>query len=162
MIAMTETEIFNLLDTSLIGRLAMADAQGRPYAIPLPFCRIERTLYLRVPLTGRKGGILAVNNQVCFEIDVFTDQLDDYASILVEGQLVGVEDLAEKALIRVINDGKYATLRHAWRPGHGRRTALEDLPIRKIINGSISGRKMTPRDISVPATLMGQRTESTK
>ncbi len=162
MIAMTDTEIFNLLDTSLIGRLAMADVQGRPYVIPLPFCRIERILYLRVPLTGRKGGILEVNNQVCFEIDVFTDQLDDYASVLVEGRLVEVQDLAEKAFIRVVNDGKYATLRHAWRPGHGRRTALEDLPSRKIINASISGRKMTPREIPVPATLMGQRTESTK
>ena len=162
MIAMTETEIFNLLDTSLIGRLAMADLQGRPYAIPLPFCRIESTIYLRVPMTGRKGDILAVNNQVCFEIDVFTAQLDDYASILVEGRLIGVEDITEKARVRVINDGKYNTLRHAWRPGHGRRTPLEELPLRKIINGSISGRKMTPREIPVPAALMGQSTESAK
>jgi len=162
MIAMTETEIFNLLDTSLIGRLAMADLQGRPYAIPLPFCRIENTIYLRVPMTGRKGEILAVNNQVCFEIDVFTDQLDDYASILVEGHLVAVNDLAEKARVRSINDAKYNSLRHAFRPGHGRRTALEELPTRKIIASMISGRKMTPREISMPTAMMGQGTEATK
>lgn len=161
MIAMTETEIFTLLDTSLIGRLAMADLQGRPYAIPLPFCRIKDTIYLRVPMTGRKGDILAVNKQVCFEIDVFTDQLDDYASILVEGRLMDVEDLTEKARVRVINDAKYNALRHAWRPGHGRRTALKDLPIRKIIDNSISGRKMTPRQIPVSAALLGENTEST-
>ena len=161
MIAMTETEIFNLLDTSLIGRLAMADLQGRPYAIPLPFCRIENTLYLRVPMSGRKGAILAVNKQVCFEIDVFTDQLDDYASVLVEGRLMEVEDLTEKSRVRLVNDAKYNTLRHAWRPGHGRRTALEDLPIRKIVDSSISGRKMTPRQIPVPAALLGEDTEST-
>ena len=162
MIAMTENEIFNLLDRSLIGRLAMADIQGRPYAIPLPFCRIENTIYLRVPMTGRKGDILRANNHVCFEIDVFTDQLDDYASILVEGRLVAVDDLAEKARVRIINDGKYDSLRHAWRPGHGRRTALEDVPTRKIIPSSISGRKMTPREIAEPATMAGQAAESTK
>ncbi len=148
MIAMSETEILSLLDTSLIGRLAMADSQGRPYAIPLPFCRIDRIIYLRVPLTGRKGEILAVNNQVCFEVDTYTPQLDDYASILIEGRLVAVDDLAEKAKIRAINDAKYNRLRHAWRPGHGRRTALEDVPSRKIIPAIISGRKMSPRDIA--------------
>ena len=162
MIAMTETEICNLLDSSLIGRLAMADLQGRPYVIPLPFCRIESVIYLRVPMTGRKADILAANNQVCFEIDVFTDQLDDYASILVEGRLVGVDDLVEKARVRIINDAKYNALRHAFRPGHGRRTALEDLPTRKIIPSSISGRKMTPREIAEPATMAGQAAESTK
>ena len=162
MITMTETEIFNLLDRSLIGRLAMADLQGRPYAIPLPFCRIDNIVYLRVPMTGRKADILAVNNQVCFEMDVFTDQLDDYASILVEGRLVGVDDLMEKARVRMINDAKYNALRHAFRPGHGRRTALEDLPTRKIIPSSISGRKMTPRELSVPAAIGTQSAESVK
>ncbi len=160
MIAMSETEVFTLLDTALIGRLAMADSQGRPYAIPLPFCRIDRIIYLRVPMTGRKGEILGANNQVCFEIDVFTDQLDDYASVLVEGHLVPVDDLAEKARVRLLNDAKYNTLRHAWRPGHGRRTALEDLPTRKIIPTSISGRKMSPREIPMSASLMEQRAES--
>jgi nitroimidazol reductase NimA-like FMN-containing flavoprotein (pyridoxamine 5'-phosphate oxidase superfamily) len=162
MIAMSETEIFKLLDLALIGRLAMADIQGRPYAIPLPFCRIENTIYLRVPMTGRKGDILRANNQVCFEIDVFTDQLDDYASILVEGRLVAVDDLAEKARVRIINDAKYNSLRHAWRPGHGRRTALEDVPTRKIVSSSISGRKMTPREVPVSAAMVGQDTKSSK
>ncbi len=146
MIAMSEKEIFNLLDASVIGRLAMADPRGRPYIIPLPFCRIDRTIYLRVPLKGRKGEILTVNNQVCFEIDWYTDQLDDYASILVEGRLVAVEDLAEKARIRQVNDNKYNRLRHAWRPGHGRRTALEEVPTRKILATDISGRKMAPHE----------------
>jgi nitroimidazol reductase NimA-like FMN-containing flavoprotein (pyridoxamine 5'-phosphate oxidase superfamily) len=161
MIAMTETEIFNLLDTSLIGRLAMADPTGRPYAIPLPFCRIDGTIYLRVPMTGRKGDILALNNQVCFEVDVFTDQLDDYASILVEGRLVGVDDLAEKARVRMINDAKYNVLRHAFRPGHRRRTALEDLPTRKIINATISGRKISPPDVSDSAPMLVQYAKAT-
>jgi nitroimidazol reductase NimA-like FMN-containing flavoprotein (pyridoxamine 5'-phosphate oxidase superfamily) len=162
MIAMSETEIFALLDAALIGRLAMADLQGRPYAIPLPFCRIDSAIYVRVPMTGRKGEILSVNNNVCFEIDVFTDQLDDYASILVEGCLVAVNDLVEKARVRQVNDAKYNTLRHAWRPGHGRRTALADLPTRKIIPTSISGRKMSPREVPVPAALLGQGAESSE
>ncbi|MGC9260130.1 MAG: pyridoxamine 5'-phosphate oxidase family protein [Phycisphaerae bacterium] len=146
MIAMSERETFNLLDTSVIGRLAMADPQGRPYVIPLPFCRIDSTIYLRVPLKGRKGEILTVNNQVCFEIDWYTDQLDDYASILVEGRLVAVDNLTEKAKVRQVNDDKYNRLRHAWRVGHGRRTALEEVPTRKIMATSITGRKMAPHE----------------
>ncbi len=144
MIPMNQDRIANMLDNTLIGRLAMAHPDGRPYAIPLPFCFVNGSLYLRVPMTGRKGDILLVNNQVCFEIDSYTDQLDDYASILIEGRLVAVTDLDEKALVRAANDAKYNRLRHLHRPGHGRRTALADLPTRKLIPNIISGRTMDP------------------
>ncbi len=145
MIAMTLERIAALLDNALIGRLAMASTDARPYVIPLPFCWLDNCVYLRVPLRGRKGAILQTNDQVCFEVDWFTDQLDDYASVLVEGRLVAVEDLAEKSRVRAANDAKYNRLRHAWRPGHGRRTPLEQVPTRKIIPVQISGRRMDPQ-----------------
>ncbi len=151
MIPMTQAEITALLDNALIGRLAMAYPDGRPYAIPLPFCFLDGSLYLRVPLTGRKGEILALNDQVCFEIDTFTEQLDDYASILLEGKLLAVTDLAEKARVRVANDAKYNRLRHSHRAGHGRRTPLEELPTRKLVPEVISGRKMDPVSEAVAA-----------
>lgn len=144
MIPMSHDQIADMLDNTLIGRLAMAHPDGRPYAIPLPFCFVNGFLYLRVPMTGRKGDILSLNNQVCFEMDSYTEQLDDYASILIEGRLVAVTDIAEKALVRAANDAKYNRLRHSHRPGHGRRTPLADLPTRKLIPELISGRKMDP------------------
>ena len=141
MIPMTDRQIDELLDHALIGRLAMASADAEPYVIPMPFCRLDNFIYLRVPLRGRKGDILQTNDRVCFEVDWFTDQLDDYASVLVEGRLVAVDDVAEKARVRAANDAKYNRLRHAWRPGHGRRTPLAEVPTRKIIPTAITGRR---------------------
>lgn len=144
MLEMTQTEIDEFLISSRIGRLCMADADGKPYAIPLPFCWYGGALYLRLPMKGRKGQILEVNNQVCFEVDTFTDTLDDYASVLIEGRLEPVMDLAEKSRAKIANDAKYALLRRGFRPGHGRRTPLADLPLRKITPVLVAGRKREP------------------
>jgi nitroimidazol reductase NimA-like FMN-containing flavoprotein (pyridoxamine 5'-phosphate oxidase superfamily) len=144
MLEMTREEIDSLLSDLLIGRLCMADAQGRPYSIPIPYSWIDGAIYLRLPDKGRKALVLAENNRVCFEVDVFTTRLDDYASVLVEGTLEWVTDLAEKKRAREASDRKYTRLRNGYRPGHGRATPLEDLPLRKIVVESISGRKREP------------------
>lgn len=144
MLEMTPSEIDLLLDASRIGRLSMADAQGRPYTIPLPFCWMGGAIYLRLALTGRKGAVLCSNDHVCFEVDAFSDTFDEYASVLIEGRLIEVRELGEKARVKAINDEKYARLRCGYRPGHGRSTPLVDLPMRKIAVEHLSGRKKEP------------------
>lgn len=144
MIEMTAYEIDALLDRQRIGRLCMSDERNHPYAIPLPFYWDGTALYLRVPMTGRKGQVLRYNNRVCFEVDHYTDTLDDYASVLIEGWLVPVHGLAEKARIKQANDAKYMRLRRGYRPGHGRATPLEQLPMQKLIVERISGRRKEP------------------
>jgi nitroimidazol reductase NimA-like FMN-containing flavoprotein (pyridoxamine 5'-phosphate oxidase superfamily) len=141
---MTLDEINALLESTRIGRLSMADGEGRPYTIPLPFCWADGTVYMRVPLSGRKGQILAENNQVCFEVDRYTETFDDYASVLVEGRLVAVLDLAEKARVKELNDLKYNFLRGGHRPGHRRPSVLSELPMRKIQVVCIAGRRKEP------------------
>jgi nitroimidazol reductase NimA-like FMN-containing flavoprotein (pyridoxamine 5'-phosphate oxidase superfamily) len=137
-------EIEQMLRDARIGRLAMAAGDGRPYVIPLPFCWLDDALYLRLPLTGRKGAILTSNSHVCFEIDEFTDDLQEYASVLVEGRLVPVADQQEKVRVKRINDEKYRRLRGGYRPGHGRTTPIETLPLQKILVACISGRRKDP------------------
>lgn len=147
---MTNDEIDRLLDDERIGRLCMASADGRPYSIPMPFCWLDGNLYLRVALTGRKGDVLRANDRVCFEADTFTETLDDYASVLIEGRLIAVEDLAEKARAKRVNDAKYNRLRNGHRPGHGRSTPLGDLPLRKIVVSQLTGRrKESPAVVAV-------------
>jgi nitroimidazol reductase NimA-like FMN-containing flavoprotein (pyridoxamine 5'-phosphate oxidase superfamily) len=141
MLEMTPGEIDAFLDDQRIGRLCMAAPDGRPYSLPFPFCWIEGSLYLRVGLSGRKGEILLANDRVCFEVDEITDALDHYASVLIEGRLVVVDDLAEKARVKQCNDAKYNRLRGGYRPGHGRSTPLEQLPLRKILVERVTGRK---------------------
>ncbi len=104
MIDMTPQEIAELLGSVTIGRLCMADTDGTPYSIPLPFCWADGALYLRLPLTGRKGQVLSRNDRVCFEVDRFTDNLDDYASVPVEGRLVEVTSVDEKAAVKAAID----------------------------------------------------------
>lgn len=142
---MTPHQIDQLLMGARIGRLCMAGEDGRPYVIPIPFCWSGGSIYLRLPLTGRKGRVLTENDRVCFEVDYFTDALDDYGSVLVEGTLVAVSDLAEKAHVRSINTEKYQRLRGGYRPGHGRQTPLEALPMRKILVQSLSGKINEPQ-----------------
>ena len=138
---MTVSEIDELLGNARIGRLSMADGAGRPYTIPLPFCWADGTIYLRLPLSGRKGEVLAQNDQVCFEVDDFTETLDHYASVLVEGRLIAVTAVEEKEAVKRLNDEKYSRLRRGHRPGHGRTTRIDELPLRKIAVSRISGRK---------------------
>ena len=95
-------------------------------------------------MTGRKGEILRSNDRVCFEVDTFTDSLDQYASVIIEGRLVTVDDLQEKAAVHRTNTEKYERLRDGYRPGHGRSTPLADLPMRKICVEQISGRCKEP------------------
>lgn len=141
MIEMTETEVHELLAQARIGRLCMADREGAPYAIPFPFLWADASVYLRVAMTGRKGEVLQQNPRVCFEVDEFTDTLDDYSSVIVEGELVEVHDLTEKARIREQSTAKYQRLRSGNRPGHGRSRSIEELPLRRIIVQQIAGRK---------------------
>jgi nitroimidazol reductase NimA-like FMN-containing flavoprotein (pyridoxamine 5'-phosphate oxidase superfamily) len=138
---MTVHEIDQMLSDARIGRLSMADATGRPYTIPLPFCWTDGRIYLRLPLTGRKGLVLTQNDQVCFEVDQFTETLDEYASVLIEGRLVPVTSADEKFRVKCCNDKKYNRLRRGYRPGHGRATPVDELPLRRIIVERIGGRK---------------------
>jgi nitroimidazol reductase NimA-like FMN-containing flavoprotein (pyridoxamine 5'-phosphate oxidase superfamily) len=144
MIEMTAVEIDGFLGEQRIGRLCMAGQDGRPYSLPFPFCWMGGCLYLRVGTSGRKGEILRENDRVCFEVDHITDTLSEYASVLIEGRLVVVEDLAEKARVKRRNDEKYNRLRGGYRPGHGRSTPLDQLPLKKIVVERVTGRKKEP------------------
>lgn len=141
MIEMTHDEIDELMSNARIGRIAMAGSDGQPYIVPMPFCWHNGTVYLRLPLTGRKGQVLQENDRICFEADCCTDDMADYASVLVEGRLCVVSDLEEKAAVKAANDDKYDRLRGGFRPGHGRGTGLASLPMKKIEISRLSGRK---------------------
>jgi nitroimidazol reductase NimA-like FMN-containing flavoprotein (pyridoxamine 5'-phosphate oxidase superfamily) len=153
MLDMTPCQVETQLAAVRIGRLCMATPGGQPYAIPMPFCWYAGALYLRIPMKGRKGDILVQNPRVCFEIDWFTDTLDDYGSVLVEGRLEAVESLAEKAGAKAANDDKYGRLRQGFRPGHGRQTPLEMLALQKIVVSKITGRIREPA--SAPSRNVG-------
>lgn len=138
---MSPDQMDERLANARVGRLCMATADGEPYAIPMPFCWHQGALYLRIAMKGRKGEILTKNPRVCFEVDWFSDTLDDYGSILIEGRLEPVLSLEEKAQASAANEEKYTRLRRGFRPGHGRHTPLEQLALQKIVVRRRSGRR---------------------
>ena len=152
MTEMTEEQVDRPMNDARIGRLCMADGEGRPYVIPLPFCWDEGAVYVRVALTGRKGEVLRENNRVCFEVDYFSESMEEYGSVLVEGRLVPVEDVDEKVRVKALNTSKYIRLRKGYRPGHGRSTPVEALPVQKILVEAVSGRMNDPRSVAVGET----------
>ncbi|HEY3323408.1 MAG TPA: pyridoxamine 5'-phosphate oxidase family protein [Planctomycetota bacterium] len=149
MIEMSAAEINGLLNAAHVGRIAMATPGGEPYVIPMPFCWHDGAIYLRLPDRGRKAAILRENDRVCFEADTYADDLSDYASVLIEGRLVPVSDLSEKARVKKANDEKYLRLRRGFRPGHQRPVSLSELPLQKILISELSGRKKEPRATAV-------------
>ena len=84
--------------------------------------------------------ILVQNYRVCFEVDSFSEMMDQYASVLIEGRLAEVTDLRERRQVKALNEKKYLRLRNGYRPGHGRVTPIEALPMQKIIVEQVSGR----------------------
>ena len=96
---------------------------------------------MRLPPEGRKGEMMRANPRVCFEADEYAPDLLSYASVIAEGDLVEVTDLAEKADVREATAEKYLRLR-GTRPGHGRPPQpLEQVPLRKVVVRAIAGRK---------------------
>ncbi len=141
MIEMTRQEIIELLEGALIGRIAFA-RDGEPYCIPMPFLYHRGALYFRLPPEGRKEQMLRANPRVCFEADRHAPDLSDYASVIAEGVMTPVTDLAEKAEVRRLTTEKYQRLRGGNRPGHGRAPQpLEAVPLRKIVVHTLAGRK---------------------
>ncbi|MCC6238729.1 MAG: pyridoxamine 5'-phosphate oxidase family protein [Phycisphaerales bacterium] len=141
MIEMSRAEIDLLLNNARVGRICMADSSGKPYIVPMPFYWNGQTVYIRLALSGRKGEVLQQNDQVCFEADDYSDNFDQYASVLIEGRLVPVDDIEEKIRIKELNSAKYNRLRQGYRPGHGRSKPISELPMRKIEVAQISGRR---------------------
>jgi nitroimidazol reductase NimA-like FMN-containing flavoprotein (pyridoxamine 5'-phosphate oxidase superfamily) len=142
MVGMEHDEIIALLHSAKIGRLAMADGQGQPYVIPLPFCWLNGAIYVRLPLSGRKGRILAKNDQVCFEVDAVEGNFAHYASVLVEGRLVRVADMTEAVRAKHTMNVKYTDPGVPTRAGSGRAPIPEEGAgdaIRKLVVDQMSG-----------------------
>lgn len=145
MVPMTPEETQALLDEELIGRICFA-RDGEPYCIPMPFLYHEGALYFRLPAQGRKGEMMLANPRACFEVDRYAPDLSDYCSVIAEGEMVEVTDLAEKAEVRRLTGEKYLRLRAGHRPGHGKPAVpLADLALRKLVPHTLSGMKKGER-----------------
>lgn len=102
-------EIEKILKQCKVCHVAMID-EDKPYVVPLNFGYMMQegllTLYFHSAKAGRKIDIWKKNNQVCFEISIPGDLIDDlenpcqsgclFASVIGNGRLMFVEESSEK------------------------------------------------------------------
>jgi nitroimidazol reductase NimA-like FMN-containing flavoprotein (pyridoxamine 5'-phosphate oxidase superfamily) len=142
MIEMSECEMLELLDGSLIGRLSMVDVRGRPYLIPVRYVWHGRAVYVRLSYDGRKQEALEHDEHVCFETDAVRQDFSMYKSVLVEGTLHDIDGENEKVAALVAYNDKYHRL--SGLPTPGAHPVTRGVALRKIEVEAVSGLKNDP------------------
>jgi nitroimidazol reductase NimA-like FMN-containing flavoprotein (pyridoxamine 5'-phosphate oxidase superfamily) len=108
--------IDDIIRRASVCRLAVSE-NDRPYVVPLCFGYNDNTLYFHSANEGRKLGVLAKNNNVCFEMDIDHEVVKgdlactcgmNYRSVIGFGKAVLVDDLDAKREAFGIIMGHYA------------------------------------------------------
>ena len=111
-----QSKIDKILTQERICRIAMID-NGLPYVIPMNFGYENGFLYFHSSKEGRKIEILKHNPNICVEVETGCEVVEHekpcnwgmkYMSIIAEGKVTFLEDIAEKKLALNIVMKKYA------------------------------------------------------
>jgi nitroimidazol reductase NimA-like FMN-containing flavoprotein (pyridoxamine 5'-phosphate oxidase superfamily) len=143
--AITErAELEAILAEATVCRLAMCDAD-RPYIVPMNFGYRGGALYFHCATEGKKLGILARNDRVCFEMDVDHevkrgDNACDfgmkYRSVIGFGSASIIDDPSQKAEALDIVVEHYSAS-----PGEYPEALLKAVKVIKVEIESMTGKK---------------------
>ena len=91
---LTREEMEKLLTTVGDGVLALS-SEDTPYCIPFGFVYIGDKVYLSMFPKGRKWDIFQKNRKVCFNVFCWNEDHSEWASVVIDGEMVEVRDLRE-------------------------------------------------------------------
>jgi len=91
---LNRNQMTGLLETVREGFLGMCD-EGRPYCLPFGFVFIDGSVYISMFPKGRKWNCLKKNPLVCFSVFAWNDAGNQWSSVVIEGEMVEVTDLAQ-------------------------------------------------------------------
>lgn len=91
---LTREEMENLLHTVGDGVLALS-SEDSPYCIPFGFVYIEGKVYLSMFPKGRKWDIFQKNSKVCFNVFGWNEDHSEWASVVIDGEMIAVRDIKE-------------------------------------------------------------------
>lgn len=118
-----------------VGRLATADAGGRPSVVPICFAYAAGAVYTPIdekPKSGRRLKRLRnieANPRVAMVVDRYEDDWSHLAWVIIRGAASLVADAAEKARALAALREKYPQYR---------AMALEDLPLIRVVVERVS------------------------
>ncbi|HTY90571.1 MAG TPA: pyridoxamine 5'-phosphate oxidase family protein [Methanocella sp.] len=92
---LTEKEMLELLDAERVGRLGLND-EPQPYIVPTDFAFKDGAIYIHSPVEGKKTALARRDPHVCFEVDRYNENVTEYQSVIVRGDIEEVLDAAEK------------------------------------------------------------------
>ena len=108
-----------------VGRLATADAEGRPHVVPVCYAFDGRRIYTAVdrkpksrPARGLKRVLnILANPNVALVVDDYSEDWSDLAYVLVRGSAEFLEDGEERAVAESLLRDKYPQYREMLAPG---------------------------------------------
>ncbi|WP_436936219.1 TIGR03668 family PPOX class F420-dependent oxidoreductase [Halovenus marina] len=134
---MFRTEERQYVERARVGRLATADAEGRPHAVPVCFALMDDSIVTpidekpqRAPPEGlRRAQNVRTNDRVCLVVDHYTEEWDRLGWVQVRGT----------ATIKSPEDDGHADGIRALRAKYDQYAthALDDRPLIRIEVGSV-------------------------
>jgi len=104
---LNETQIFNVLSSQALGRLACTDGL-QPYIVPLTYHFNGSHIYGQTK-EGTKLNILRKNPNVCFETDVMTD-MANWKCVLVFGKFEELDETESQNAREILFDSLYSLM----------------------------------------------------
>lgn len=92
---LTEKEMLDLLDAVRVGRLGLND-EPQPYIVPTDFAFKDGAIYIHSPVDGKKTALARRDPHVCFEVDRYNEDVTEYQSVIIRGDIQEVLDVSEK------------------------------------------------------------------
>jgi len=86
-------KMINLLQAEREGFLAMCD-EGQPYCLPFGYVFIDDSVFISLFPKGRKWLCLQKNAHVSFSVFAWDENRTKWSSVVIDGELKMVEDLA--------------------------------------------------------------------
>lgn len=142
----SQQEIDEIIKKCQVCHIAMADAKGIPYVIPMNFGYRDGVIYLHSSRHGKKIDILKSNPKICIAFstdyhlryqheDVACSYSMKYRSVLAHGSVEFVEDNEEKKRHLDIVMAQYSTREFKFNP-----PALREVCCYKVVVEKFEGR----------------------
>ena len=91
---LSKEEMITLLNKAEDGVLALSD-ESTPYCIPIGYVCVNDKVCFSIFPKGRKWGCFQKNRKVCFNVYSWNDDHTQWSSVVIDGEMVPVTDLAE-------------------------------------------------------------------
>lgn len=132
-------EMHRLLDDVRVGRLGLND-EPQPYIVPTDFGFKDGLIYIHSPAEGKKTALARKDPHVCFEVDRYNDEVTEYQSIIIRGEIEEVLDAAEKReAMRLM--AKKAVRSGGWKAHANGGTGMGSITVFKIRIKEMTGIK---------------------